>query len=105
MILPPSMCRLVVNTPPTHKKTIPSNVDRIALCVSLYSLMRNSGLGDGHGSFYYSGNNVLHFSHAFQITASYKAPELVITWRIPASHTTLLEHCLRGVGWLSHQGK
>lgn len=90
--------------PPLPPKKSPSNVDRIALCVSLYILTRNSGLVDGHGCFYYSGNNVLHFSRAFQIIASYKAP--VITWRILAPHITLLEQeDVKDPGWLPHQGK
>lgn len=59
-----------------------ANVDGIVLRVSLCILRRKSGLGDGHRSFYYCGSNVLHFNSAFQIMASYKVPEVVITWCI-----------------------
>lgn len=38
-----------------------------------------SGRGDEHGSLYCRGHNVLYFNGAFQITASYRAPEVVIT--------------------------
>lgn len=55
-----------------------ANVTGIVLWASLRTLTRKSGLGDGHGSFYYCGNNILHFNSDFQIPASYKAPEVVI---------------------------
>lgn len=41
------------------------NVDEIVLCVSLWILIRKSGLGDGYGFFYYCGNNVLYFYNVF----------------------------------------
>lgn len=88
--------------PSSPQKT--HHVDKIVVCVSLCILTGNGGLGDGCGCFYYRGNNVLHFSCAFQTVASYKVPEWVITWCIPPPHVTFLEQYVKDTGQLPHQG-